>query len=78
MKCTKEEEMEKLKKSVELLQEELKKSNIIANKNLPSLAKAFFVFLFFIIMSFLKPELVIKIVEVFINSFGAVKAVGIE
>jgi hypothetical protein len=77
MKCDKEEETEKLKKSIDLLQEELKKTNIIGNKNLPILAKTVFLFVFFIIMSFFKPDLVIKIVEVFANAFGAVKAVGL-
>jgi hypothetical protein len=77
MKCDKEDEMEKLKKSIELLQEELKKTTLIGNKNLPVLAKTFFLFVFFIIMSFFKPDLVIKIVELFTNAFGTVKAVGL-
>ena len=70
-------EINELEKRIELLRSELEKTNLIGNKNLPALAKTFFMFLFFIIMAFLKPELVIKIVEIIINSFGAVKAVGL-
>jgi hypothetical protein len=70
-------EINELEKRIELLRFELQKTNLIGNKNLPILAKTFFMFLFFIIMAFLKPELVIKIVEIIINSFGAVKAVGL-
>jgi hypothetical protein len=72
------EEIDALEKRIDLLNAELQKSNMIANKNLPVLAKTFFIFLFFMIMSFLKPELVIKIIEILINSFGAIKAVGME
>jgi hypothetical protein len=71
------QEINELEKRIELLRSELQKTNLIGNKNLPVLAKTFFMFLFFIIMAFLKPELVVKIIEIIINSFGAVKAVGL-
>ena len=70
-----DDELEELKKRIDLLNEELKKSNIIGNKNLPILVKSFFVFLFFLIMGFLKPDLVIKIVEFIIRSFGIIEVV---
>ena len=70
-----DDELEELKKRIDLLNEELKKSNIIGNKNLPILVKSFFVFLFFLIMGFLKPDLVIKIVELIIKSFGIIEVV---
>jgi hypothetical protein len=63
--------IEELEKRLNALNEELQKSNMIANKNLPLLVKSFFVFLFFLIMSFLKPDLVIKIIQMILNSFGA-------
>lgn len=72
------EEIEKLEKRIDLLNEELKKTNLIGNKNLPTLVKSFFIFVFFVIMSFLKPDLVIKIFEIFINAFGAVNASGFQ
>ena len=70
-----DDELEELKKRIDLLNDELKKSNIIGNKNLPILVKSFFVFLFFLIMGFLKPDLVIKIVELIIRSFGIIEVV---
>ena len=70
-----DDELEELKKRIDLLNDELKKSNIIGNKNLPILVKSFFVFLFFLIMGFLKPDLVIKIVELIIKSFGIIEVV---
>ena len=70
-----DDELEELKKRIDLLNEELKKSNIIGNKNLPILVKSFFVFLFFLIMGFLKPDLVIKIFELIIKSFGIIEVV---
>lgn len=60
-------EIDELEKRIDLLNKELKKTNLIGNKNLPAIAKTFFIFLFFIIMSFLKPDLVIKIIELFTN-----------
>ena len=53
-----------------MLNEQLSKSNLIANNNLPIMIKSFFVFLFFLIMGFLKPDLVIKIIEMLIKAFG--------
>jgi hypothetical protein len=72
-----EEEITKLKKSIELLNGELQKSNIIANKNLPIIIKYVFILLFFLIMSVLKPELITKIIQVVINtqSAGIVKEI---
>ena len=77
MESDTEEEITKLKKSIELLNEELQKSNIIANKNLPTIIKYVFILLFFLIMGILKPELVTKIIEVTINtqSAGIVKEI---
>lgn len=72
------ENIDALEKKIDLLNEELKKTNLIGNKNLPIIAKTFFIFLFFLIMSFLKPDLVIKIIELFGNSAGIIKTVGIE
>jgi hypothetical protein len=71
------EDMEKLKKSIELLQEELKKSNLLANKNLPIVIKYVFILLFFSIMGVLKPELVTKIFEIITNTqnIGIIKEV---
>ena len=70
-----DDELEELKKRIDLLNDELQKSNIIGNKNLPILVKSFFVFLFFLIMGFLKPDLVIKIFELIIKSFGIIEVV---
>ena len=70
-----DDELEELKKRIDLLNEELKKSNIIGNKNLPILVKSFFVFLFFLIMGYLKPDLILKIVELIIRSFGIIEVV---
>ena len=66
------EKIQELEKRIDAMNAELEKSNILANKNLPILVKTVFLFLFFLIMAILKPELVIKIVEIFIKSFGAV------
>jgi hypothetical protein len=63
--------IEELEKRIDSLNEELQKSNMIANKNLPILVKSFFVFLFFVVMGFLKPDLIIKIIQMILNSFGA-------
>lgn len=65
------EKIQELEKRIDAMNAELEKSNILANKNLPILVKTVFLFLFFLIMAILKPELVIKIVEIFIKSFGA-------
>ena len=70
-----DDELEELKKRIDLLNDELKKSNIIGNKNLPILVKSFFVFLFFLIMGYLKPDLILKIVELIIKSFGIIEVV---
>ena len=70
-----DDELEELKKRIDLLNDELQKTNMIGNKNLPILVKSFFVFLFFLIMGFLKPDLVIKIVELIIKSFGIIEVV---
>lgn len=70
-------EIDELEKRIEALNSELQKTNMMGNKNLPAIVKSFFIFLFFLIMGFLKPDLVIKIIELVINSFGAVKAVGL-
>lgn len=70
-------EIDELEKRIEALNTELQKTNMMGNKNLPAIVKSFFIFLFFLIMGFLKPDLVIKIIELVINSFGAVKAVGL-
>ena len=70
-------EINELEKRIELLRSELQKTNLIGNKNLPILAKIVFSFLFFTIVLFTKPELIEKIVTIFVNSFGAVKAVGL-
>lgn len=64
------EAIEALEKRINALNEELQKTNLLGNKNLPLLVKSFFTFIFLIIMSFLKPDLVIKIIEVIIKSFG--------
>ena len=64
------EKIEELNKRIDMLNEQLSKSNLIANKNLPIIIKSFFVFLFFLIMGFLKPDLVIKIIEMLIKAFG--------
>jgi hypothetical protein len=66
------DKIQELEKRIDAMNTELEKSNILANKNLPILVKTVFLFLFFLIMAILKPELVIKIVEIFIKSFGAV------
>ena len=70
-------EINELEKRIELLRSELEKTNLIGNKNLPSLAKIVFLFLFFVIMWCSRPDLVIKIIETFINSFGVAKVVGL-
>ena len=70
-----DDELEELKKRIDLLNDELQKSNIIGNKNLPILVKSFFVFLFFLIMGYLKPDLILKIVELIIKSFGIIEVV---
>ena len=70
-----DDELDELKKRIDLLNDELKKSNIIGNKNLPILVKSFFVFLFFLIMGYLKPDLILKIVELIIKSFGIIEVV---
>jgi hypothetical protein len=64
------ESIEALEKRINALNEELQKTNLLGNKNLPMLVKSFFAFIFLIIMSFLKPDLVVKIVEIIIKSFG--------
>lgn len=64
------EKIEELNKRIDMLNEQLSKSNLIANNNLPIMIKSFFVFLFFLIMGFLKPDLVIKIIEMLIKAFG--------
>jgi hypothetical protein len=69
------EEIDALEKRIDLLNTELQRTNLLGNKNLPTLVKSFFIFVFFLIMSFLKPDLVIKIVEIFIHSFSSVKAI---
>jgi hypothetical protein len=70
-------EINELEKRIELLRSELEKTNLIGNKNLPSLAKIVFLFFFFVIMWCTRPDLVIKIIETFINSFGVAKVVGL-
>ena len=70
-----DKKLEELKQRIDMLSVELQKTNIIGNKNLPILVKSFFIFLFFLIMSFLKPDLVIKIVELIINSLGVLEVV---
>ena len=70
-------EIDELEKRIEALNAELQKTNMIGNENLPAIVKSFFIFLFFLIMAFLKPDLVIKIIELIINSFGVVKVVGV-
>ena len=70
-----DKKLEELKQRIDMLNAELQKTNIIGNKNLPILVKSFFIFLFFLIMSFLKPDLVIKIVELIINSLGVLEVV---
>ena len=70
-----DDELEELKKRIDLLNDELQKSNIIGNKNLPILVKSFFVFLFFLIMGYFKPDLILKIVELIIKSFGIIEVV---
>jgi len=65
------EKIANLERRIIEMNNELKKTNILANQNLPILVKTIFLFLFFLIMAILKPELVIKIVEIFIKSFGA-------
>lgn len=69
--------IDELEKRIDLLNLELEKSNLLANKNLPILVRIFFIFLFFLIMGIFKPDLVIKIIEISINSIGALKALGI-
>jgi hypothetical protein len=71
------EEINALEKRIELLNTELQRTNLLGNKNLPALVKYIFLFVFFLIMSFLKPDLVIKIVEIFINSFSTIKTIGL-
>lgn len=71
-------EINELEKRIELLRSELQKTNLIGNKNLPILAKIVFSFIFFTIVLFTKPELIEKIIAIFVNSFGAVKAVGLQ
>ena len=66
------EKIANLERRITEMNTELQKTNILANQNLPILVKTIFLFLFFLIMAILKPELVIKIVEIFIKSFGAV------
>lgn len=70
-------EINELEKRIELLRFELQKTNLIGNKNLPALAKIVFLFIFFVIMWCSRPDLVIKIMEAFINSFGAIKVLGL-
>ena len=72
------EGIKELEKRIELLRSELQKTNLIGNKNLPALAKIVFSFIFFVIMWCSRPDLVIKIIEAFINSFSAIKAVGLQ
>lgn len=71
-------EINELEKRIELLRSELQKTNLIGNKNLPILAKIVFSFIFFTIVLFTKPELIEKIIAIFVNSFGAVKAVCLQ
>lgn len=63
-------EIEQLKQKIENLSQELEKTNIIGNKNMPILVKYFFVFLFFLIMGFLKPDLILKIIEIIVKAIG--------
>lgn len=60
-------ELEELKKRIDLLNEELKKTNVIGNKNLPTIIKYVFVFVFLLITLFYRPELVEKVFEIFID-----------
>lgn len=66
------EEIDALEKRIDLLNAELQKTNLIGNKNLPIIIKTVFIFIFFTIMGFLRPELVEKIFEIF-----AIKMIGI-
>jgi hypothetical protein len=70
-----DEKIDALEKRIDLLNAELKKSNIIGNKNLPIIVKSFFVLIFFLIMGVLRPDLEIKIIEMIINSMTKTLAV---
>jgi hypothetical protein len=69
--------IDELEKRIEALNNELQKTNMMGNKNLPIIVKSFFVFLFLIIMGIIKPELVIKIFEMLIASFSVSTVVGV-
>ena len=58
-------EINELVKQINLLNDELKKTNVIGNKNLPIIIKYVFILVFFLIMSFFRPELVETVFEIF-------------